>query len=200
MRRKLILAALLLAACGQRGMPAPQPEADVPAVQPTDYSVYELESDWRDQRGQTLRLERLGGRVQVLAMVYTECSHTCPAILAELKRIESGLAPADRERVGFVFVSLDPARDTPERLAAYAAGARLDPGRWTLLSGDDASVRELAALLAVRYRGEAGGEISHSNTYFVLDPSGRIVHRQNGLHTGLQSNLTLIRALAAGRA
>jgi len=196
MRSTIILLALALAACGHGGAPASQPEAAGHPVQPTDYSVYELESSWRDQQGRTVQLSALAGRVQVLAMVYTECSHTCPAILAEMKRLEAGLSDAQRDRVGFVFVSLDPERDTPERLARYASDARLDPARWTLLTGDPASVRELAALLAVRYRGEAGGEISHSNSYFVLDDSGRVVHRQTGLHTGVDSNLTLIRTLA----
>lgn len=146
-----------------------------------EFSVYDLGSVWTDQAGASRELASLGGRVQVLAMVYTRCSHTCPLILAELKRIEGALTPAERGRVGFTLVSLDPARDTPARLAEYAASVRLDPARWTLLTGPEGQVRDLAALLGIRYRPEAGGEYSHSNTYFVLDPAGRIVHRQTGL-------------------
>jgi protein SCO1 len=185
--------ALIAAACGRAEPPAPTPQAAaIPAA--TDYSVYELGSDWTDQQGRGRRLASLAGRVQVVAMVYTTCTHTCPSILAEMKRLEAGLAGNDR--VGFVFVSLDPGQDTPEQLARYAASARLDDDRWTLLTGTPEGVREMAALLGIRYREEAGGEISHSNTYLVLDAEGRIVHRQEGLRTGTAGVLALLHSLS----
>jgi protein SCO1/2 len=183
LRRAPLWAALVLAAaCGTRGAPQP-PEtgaAAAPAPVASDFSVYDLESRWTDAAGQGRALRSLAGRRQVLALVYTHCAHTCPAIIAEFKRMEAAL-PAGPGAPGFVLVSLDPARDTPARLAEFAASSRLDPARWTLLTGDDESVRELAALLRIRYRPEASGEYSHANAYVVLDAEGRIVQRQDGL-------------------
>jgi protein SCO1/2 len=128
-------------------------------------------------------------------MVYTYCGHTCPRILAELKRIEAGV-PADvRDGVAFTLISLDPTRDTPARLKEFAHGARLDPARWTLLATDEDGVRETAALLGIRYREEAGGAYSHANTYLVLDGAGRILHRQTALGAGgPEASLAAIRA------
>ncbi|HEX6037026.1 SCO family protein [Longimicrobium sp.] len=197
LRRAPLCAALLLAAaCGPRPAPEPvdaRPAASMPAA--SDFSVYDLESRWTDQAGQGRALASLAGRPQVLALVYTHCAHTCPAILAEFKRMEAAL-PAGPGAPGFVLVSIDPARDTPARLAEFAASARLDPARWTVLTGDDESVRELAALLRVRYRPEPGGEYSHANAYLVLDADGRIVQRQDGLGDPDRALATL-RALAA---
>jgi hypothetical protein len=79
------------------------------------------------------------------------------------------------------MIALDPARDTPAQLAAFASGAGLDPARWTLLTGTDDDVLTLAAALDVRYRPGAGGEIDHANVLTVLDADGRIAHQQLGL-------------------
>jgi protein SCO1 len=185
-------------ACGRAGTSAPAPEpAAAAAPAPSDFSVYELGSSWTDQVGRSRQLPSLRGKIQVVAMVYTTCTHTCPSILAEMKRLEAGLGSQARDRVGFVFVSLDPEKDTPEQLASYATSARLDGERWTLLTGTEEDVRELAALLGIRYRDEAAGQISHSNAYLVLDAEGRIVHRQDGLRTGTASVLALLQSISA---
>jgi protein SCO1 len=147
-------------------------------------SLYDLESRWTDQRGDTLRLAHLAGTVRVVAMVYTSCAATCPLIVADLRRVAAAVPAAQRERVGLVLVSLDPARDTPGRLAAWAAQARLDPARWTLLAGSDDDTRELAAALGVRYEALPGGEVAHTNVVTVLDRRGRLAHQQSGLGAG----------------
>jgi protein SCO1 len=192
------LCALTVAACGHPAPSAPASHAvsaaeSAASAAASDYSVYESATTWRDAAGATRPLSSLAGRPRVLAMVYTRCSHTCPAIIGELKHVEAQLPPGDRGRVGFVLVSLDPARDTPATLRAYGQKLRLDPARWTLLTGDATGVREVAALLGMRYRPEAGGEFSHANSYVVLDRAGRIVHRQDGVGSGTAPVLASLR-------
>jgi len=162
---------------------------------PTDYSIYHLDAPWTDQRGQVRQLASLGGRVQVVALVYTTCGYACPRIVADMKQIEAGLAPEYRDRVGFVMVSIDPERDTPDRLAAYAESVRLDPARWTLLTAPDPTVRELAALLGVKYRRIGESDFSHSNVITILDQRGEIAHRQVGLGTAPAETLRVIAGL-----
>ncbi|HEX7243349.1 MAG TPA: SCO family protein [Longimicrobiaceae bacterium] len=191
----LAVALAALAACG-RSVP-PVPGDAPPAASSSDFSVYELDSRWRDQEARDRDLGSLSGKARVVAMVYTRCAHTCPLIVSEMKHLEAALPAAERERVGFVLVSLDPARDTPAQLAEFAGSMRLDPARWTLLTGDGEAVRELAAVLGIRYRPEAGDRISHSNSYLVLDGAGRIVHRQDGLGEGTGPVLARIRAATA---
>ena len=191
-------ALLALSACGGRSARPDAPAGETPStVTASDFSVYDLPSPWRDQDGRDRPLASLAGRTQVMAMVYTNCTHTCPTIVAEMQRLQAALPAEARDGVGFVLVSLDPARDTPEQLKKFAASFRLDLAAWTLLTGDDEQVRELAALLGIRYRAEADAQISHSNTYLVLDADGRMVHRQDGVGSGTGPALARIRAAAA---
>ena len=156
---------------------------ELAAAEPSDFSVYHARSAWTDQHGTERTLRTLEGRVQVVAMVYTSCAYACPRIMLDMKRIEAALGPDLEDDVGFVVVSIDPERDTPEKLAEFARGSRLDPERWTLLNGADGDIRELAVLLGVQYRQTAPGEWVHSNLITVLDRAGVVAHRQLGLGT-----------------
>jgi protein SCO1/2 len=170
--------------------------AGEPLGAPTDFSLYHLDAAWTDQHGAPRQLASLAGRVQVVAMVYTNCGYACPRILMDMKRIEGELPPELRDRVGFVMVSIDPERDTPERLAAYANAVRLDPEHWTLLTAPDNTVLELAALLGVKYRRISETDFSHTNVITILDQQGEIAHRQVGLGGGPQETLRAIERLA----
>jgi protein SCO1 len=172
---------------------AHDPHEALSADAPADFSIYHATSTWSDQRGERRPLDSLAGRGQVVGMVYTNCAYACPRMILDMKRIEGALG-SDHD-VGFVIVSIDPERDTPERLAEYARGARLDPDRWTLLHGDEGDILELAALLGVQYRRMADGEFVHSNLLTVLDPQGQVAHRQMGLGADPDRTLEVIRAL-----
>lgn len=171
---------------------AAAPRADAPGELP-GHSLYHLDTEWRDQDGAPRQLSSLAGRVQVVAMVYTHCAATCPQIVVDMKRLEGELVPQHDREVGFVLVSIDPRRDTPERLQEFGEGARLDPARWTLLSAGEEEILELAALLGVKYRRDGEAEFSHSNIITVLDRGGQIVHRQEGLGEETTHTLEAVR-------
>lgn len=145
------------------------------------YSLFHLEGEWWDQAGELRPLESLAGRVQLVTMVYTNCGFACPRIVAEMKRLESDFAARYGDRVGYVLVSIDPGRDTPERLAQFAADTHLDPARWTLLSADEEQVVELAAILGVRFYRESETDFAHTNLIAVLDEMGQVQYRQVGV-------------------
>jgi protein SCO1 len=200
MRRLLLilgLTILALVACSSPREVTTADAAEVPVRAAADgFSVHDLSSRWVTQRGDTVQLADLPGRVQVMAMVYTSCHSTCPAIVKEMKQLESALGDATRGDVHFLLVSLDPARDTPGRMAEWAAGTQLDPTRWTLLAGDDGTLRELAAVLGVRYQVLQNGEVAHSNVITVLDSTGTVVHQRTTLGGSLEGLTTLIGELA----
>lgn len=147
----------------------------------TEMSVYNLDSRWTSQEGESMELHQLKGKVQMVAMVYTSCSYACPRIVADLRRIEEQLAGYRKEDVGIVLVTLDPDRDTPEKLKAYAEKNKLNAKRWLFLTSEETHILELAALLNVKYKKEANNEISHSNIISVLNKEGEVVHQQEGL-------------------
>jgi protein SCO1/2 len=171
------LLALATAGCASQAAPATRAPAQTARVEgeAERFSVYELEGAWRDQTGAVRSLASWRGTPVLLAMIYTHCTATCPLAVSEMKRI-AALDPDVR----FVLVSLDPARDDVERLAGYAAERALDPSRWTLLTGSDADVRDLAATLDVRYRRVTPEDLAHSNLITLLDPEGRVVRQASG--------------------
>ena len=193
-RRLAAILTLTLAACARPERMAPVSGSDplLDAETPSAFSVYDLPSTWRDQRGTARTLASLGGRPQVVAMIYTHCSTTCPLVFGQLERI------AAETDAGIVLVSLDPARDTPGRLAAYATEHGLDATRWTLLGGTDDNVRELAATLGIRYQRVSPTELAHSNAITLLDAAGAVRHTQPTL-AGTDETIRIARALPAAR-
>ena len=181
--------------------PAPCCAADQPArppashadhvaaleLPPADYtreSLYQLETTFTDDSGRRFVLGSLKGRPVVLTMFFTSCSYACPLLVADMSRIRDALPAAQRDQAALVLVSFDPARDTPAALREYRESRGLDR-QWTLLHGDNDAVRELAALLGVKFKQEANGQFAHSNLISILNAEGEIVHQRAGLKGGL---------------
>lgn len=159
---------LLLLACAAGAAQA----SESPPPLPPD-SIYRLEAPFSDQAGVEFTLAQRRGRPQLVAMFYTSCKFVCPLIIDSAKGVEHGLTPEERERLGIVLVSLDPARDDTAALTSVAAKRKLDPARWALARTDEQHVRKLAALLGVRYRALADGEFNHTSALVLLDAEGR---------------------------
>jgi protein SCO1/2 len=106
-------------------------------------------------------------------MFYTSCKYVCPLIVDSAKGVDHALTPEERERLGVLLVSLDPARDDIPALKAVFDRRRLDATRWTLARAEASDVRTLAALLGVRYRALADGEFNHTSALVLLDAQGR---------------------------
>jgi len=174
-------------------------ESSRPAREVPGDSIYQLESMWTTDTGQSIRLEKLGGRVQVIAMFFANCQAACPLLVHDMKRIEEGLPPEIRDRVGFTLVTIDPERDTPAALNSYRQRVELDAQRWILLRGQPEDIQELAMLLGVKYKRETSGQFAHSNLITVLDPEGKIIHQQIGLGQSPEQALAVIQRIASDR-
>ena len=157
-------------------------------------SVYHVGSNWVNQNGGKVNIADFQGKVQVVAFVYTYCEHSCPFIIANLKRIEREIPAENKADVQFSLVSLDPARDSPEVLKQYMLDHDLDEQLWTMLNGNPDDVLELSALLGVRYRpmDNEAKDIAHSNMITVLDRQGRIHYQMKGLNESLEAVVSAI--------
>ena len=115
------------------------------------------------------------GKVVVLFFGYTRCPDVCPTTMADLKAVMQALG-ADADRVQVLFVTLDPARDTPALLTQYVPS--FDP-RFVGLYGDEATTARTAKDFKVFYQ-RVDGATPSSYTYdhtagsYVFDASGRI--------------------------
>jgi sulfatase modifying factor 1 len=159
-------------------------------------SPYGLKSEWLTQDAREITLDGLAGKVRVVTMGFTFCPYACPRIVGDIQRIEAALG-ADADRVGFVFLSIDPVRDTPDQLAKFAKERKLSPSRWTLLNGDADAVRDLAVTLDFKYQ-QVEKDFAHANLIAVLDKNGKLLHRLETIDGDMAPVVAAIRkALAA---
>jgi protein SCO1/2 len=90
-----------------------------------------------DQNGDEKKFvsDVIGDRIVVMDFVYTSCTTVCPVISAVFGQVQNKLGDQLGDEVVLVSVSVDPIRDTPRRLKAYAATHKAKPG-WIWLTGN----------------------------------------------------------------
>jgi protein SCO1/2 len=178
--------------------PAPGAEGHkLEADAATKGSILDFEHQWTDQSGQPFRLSSLKGKRIVLTMGYATCQFACPRIMADLMAIERALTDSEKATTHFVFITIDPQRDTPETLEGFLTSYKVDPQRWHALRGGEDETREISVALGVRFKAIDGGDFAHSNLITLLDAEGSITHRQQGLGA---DPAELIKALRASLA
>jgi protein SCO1/2 len=132
-----------------------------------------------DHRGDPFTLEQLKGRWSFLFFGYTNCPDVCPTVLSMLDKVaqELGKEPTLNRDVQFVFVSVDPVRDTPEVLRKYVGNFNPD---FIGVTGANESLTPLTRQLGIYAKPEladAHGHYSmdHGTPVLLIDPAGRLL-------------------------
>lgn len=132
-----------------------------------------------DEASGPVDLASLRGRVVLIYFGYTLCPDICPTNLAMIATALKALTPEERERVRGLFVSVDPERDDPQRLALYAA--YFHPNILGVTGTPD-QIAGTARLYGAVYRRVDQGDsslgylVDHSADTYVVDPEGRWIH------------------------
>ena len=124
--------------------------------------------------GTQVRLADYRGKVVVLEFGFSHCPAVCPVSLASLAAARQQLGARGKD-VQVLFITVDPARDTPERLRTYLA--QFDPG-FVGISGSEAQIGQLLkdyGISAAKYpiKGTYEYSMSHSSYLYFLDRQGR---------------------------
>jgi len=126
--------------------------------------------------GSSFRLSEKQGDVVLLFFGYTSCPDVCPTTLSEMKRVMAELG-ADAENVQVVFVTVDPERDTPEKLKDYVS--IFNPA-FIGLSGSMEDLEKVWSDYGV-YREEeelpnsaAGYLVNHTARVYLIDRDGNL--------------------------
>lgn len=159
----------------------------------TENSIYQVNSNWTNQFGNKVNIGDLKGRTQVFSMIFANCTYACPIIANDMRRIEQALSKEELKDIQFTLVSIDPERDTPERLMKFAKDQNLNLARFQLLTGKRTDIDDLAALTGFRYKEENDGSFSHSNIITILNENGEIIHQQVGLNQDITKTLEVIK-------
>jgi protein SCO1/2 len=151
-----------------------------------------------DQDGKTRSFAELRGRFVLVDFVYTHCPGPCPIQTGIHVDAQRRLPPALREATRFVSISLDPERDTPDRLRAYAEKRGADLASWSFLTGQTEVVDGVLRSFGVGRAPGKDGEIDHLVVSFLVDPEGRIARRYVGLRHGADEILADLERMASG--
>lgn len=128
-----------------------------------------------DHTGEMRTLADFKGKAVVVFFGFTQCPDVCPTTMAEMASVMKELGPL-ADKVQVLFVSLDPERDTSQRLSQYVPA--FDP-RFIGLVGDMAATEKVAKEFKLFYQkapGKTPGSYSvdHTAGSYIFDPQGRI--------------------------
>jgi protein SCO1/2 len=143
------------------------------ALELTDFSLV-------SHKGDEITQDTLKGRWSLLFFGYTFCPDVCPTTLSLLKRMHKGL-PENMKDTNMILVSVDPERDTPEKLAPYLEYFGSEFGA---ITGDLAQITTLSTELHTYFKKapltKADGTVDtehylvdHSANIAIINPEGK---------------------------
>ena len=148
-----------------------QPSLITTFVYPEPKSLPEFEL--MDQYNQPFNNQQLVGKWSVVFFGYTNCPDICPTTLSALTQVANKLQPDILSQVQFIFVSVDPERDTVQHLAEYVPFFHPD---FIGVTGEDEQLQILSYSLGAMYMKvdtEDSYQMTHSSTLFIINPQGR---------------------------
>ena len=166
------------------------------------------EFDLINQSSEPYGTQQLEGRPWIADFIFTKCPGRCPMLTREMSRLQTELRGRGWDDVMLVSISVDPANDTPEALAAYATkhGAKQDG--WQFLTGTRDNIWSIiidSFKLAVMEVGDTGeGPIVHTNRFVLSDGQRQIRGYYDALDADdrakLLRDLEIVRAESASAA
>lgn len=155
---------------------------------PSDGSDYQFYGNWMgkdapdfaltNQDGQVTRLSDQRGKLVLMTFGFTHCPNICPTTMANLAAIRQALPAADQSRVEVMFITVDPARDTPKAMKDYVG---FYSPTFIGLTGSSDQIAKVAKDYGAYYHAEmqdsqVAGDyytITHSAYVYLIDPQGR---------------------------
>ena len=160
-----LLASVVLAACSP------------PAFQSVDITGANYAHGFNlvDTQGKTRTLADFKGKVVVVFFGFAQCPDVCPTTLSDMAEVRKRLG-SDGERVQVVFITVDPARDTPQVLGAYMRN--FDP-TFVALTGSAEQIEKTAKDFKVFFgktpgKTETTYSIDHTAASYVFDREGNV--------------------------
>ena len=166
----LLVISVLIGGCGEaytfRGTPY-DPVIPAPEITGTNLD------------GTAFRLADVKDKVKVVFFGYTFCPDVCPLTLANMKNVYESLTEAEQAQLAVVFITIDPERDTPERLASYVGafnpafyGVQLDDTALAQVKQDYGVYAEKRVLAASQ--SAADYLMDHTAFVYVIDKDNNL--------------------------
>ena len=126
-----------------------------------------------DQTGRSVNQSLLTGKWSAVYFGYTYCPDVCPTTLQMLGTVQRSLGARQKD-FQVVFVTVDPARDTPSQLKLYLSNAVFPAGA-VGLTGTPDQIARITGAYGVYFQKEGTGAdytVNHSSAIYLMNPSG----------------------------
>ena len=164
-------------------------------------TVWHTISDFKltNQEGQTVTWDSLKGKIIVADFFFTHCPTICPGLTRNMKRmaesLNNGQKVGDRTNkyLRFLSFSIDPERDSVDRLKFWADKYQINPDQWWLLTGDKKQIYDLI-LKEIKIPVEDGNGVdsnfAHTDHFVLIDSSRHVRGYYHGLDTASLGQLS----------
>ncbi|RVH24237.1 SCO family protein [Sinorhizobium meliloti] len=154
-----------------------------------------------DPDGKVVRLSDFSTKIVVLYFIFASCTDICPVHTEVLADIQKKInATPIRDRVQFLAVTTDPAKDTPDVMKAYGPAHGLDSRNWMFLTirpgAPEDVTRSLAERYGLRFEPTEDGQQMHGIVTHVIDRGERFAAKFHGLRFDPQNMVLYINGLA----
>jgi protein SCO1/2 len=162
------------------------PPAELPILGPENHTVPPFAFTGLDNKEFSHR--NVVGTIRIVDYFFTHCPSICPLLSGQLARTQVILRKkgVSTEEVIILSHSVDPERDTPERLAWYAERMGADTSQWKFLTGDKDDLYDQARFgyyLTAMESDTAAGGFFHSDSFVLVDNLDRIRGYYDGTST-----------------
>jgi len=145
-----------------------------------------------NQDGKPVSLDSLKGKIVIADFFFTHCPTICPPMTKNMKRLAESIHNGERvgdktnKRIHFLSFSIDPERDSTERLKYWADRFQINPEQWWLLTGDKKTIYNFA-INEIKLGLEDGEGVDtnfvHSDRFVLIDSNRHV----RGYYDGLDS-------------
>ena len=137
-----------------------------------------------NQNGEKFGTKDLKGKVWVADLVFTNCQTICPPMTANMAKLQK-LAKEEKLDVQFVSFSVDPERDTPEKLKTFVQKFTDDTKNWNLLTGySQNDIKKFAKdnFKTLVDKPENTDQVTHGTKFYLVDQNGKVMKEYSGMN------------------
>ena len=157
-------------------------------------TLYHQIPDWsfENQNSQIISSEQLDNKIKLVDFFFTSCPTICPQMTLNMRKIQSTLRKNCLTDIELLSFTVDPLKDSSEKLLEYANSYNVDSTNWNMLTGDQSTIYNLGVngfLVPNQEDALAPGGFLHSEKLILLDQFNRI----RGYYDGTDSlNIPII--------
>lgn len=129
--------------------------------------------------GQSFSTAPRNNTIRLVELIYTRCPDVCPMTTVKMVQLQKRLLAANMmgQDVEFLTITIDPQNDTPDVLRYYAKQIGIQDKGWTILRGDEETIRTVTNSLGFFSNKMEDGFISHTTSTYLVDQNNVVIRK-----------------------